>query len=203
VQQQAVSAYRTVTVPNPPLIIYLSLFFLLVYIQALGAKYCVFSFPLAPGVSSFYLVVAVMVAGAVWFGLWGVCAAYFGCVIGAGILSGFSPETALFWSVSDLIQVAVPYYVFKRFQADPGLITKKDVIVFILSGVLLNNLAGSLWGAWSLLVSGLISQNQFNVTFYGWFITNVLVSAVITPLLLLALTPWIRTHELYRGMRNQ
>ena len=56
--------------------------------HALGAKYCVFSFPLVPGVSLFYLVVAVMVVGALWFGLWGVFSAYVGCVIGAGILSG-------------------------------------------------------------------------------------------------------------------
>ncbi len=96
-----------------PFFLHLAVFFLLVCINALVAKFVVFSFTIAPGVSSFYLVVAVMVVTTLWFGMYGAVAAYAGCYIGAGILSGLPPDVSLYWSLADFWQVLIPLLAFR------------------------------------------------------------------------------------------
>lgn len=186
-------------VTRPPIIISLSLFFLLVCIHSLGAKYFVFSYPIVPGVSSFYLVVAFMIVCALWFGIWGVLAAYVGCVIGAGILSGLPLDVSLYWSFADFWQALIPFVACMRFHTDPSLPTKYDLLIFILFGVILNNLAGAVWGSCTLAISGIISPEQIMETMYGWFLVNVAVCIVLCPFLLVFLTPWMKTQEVYQG----
>jgi hypothetical protein len=188
-------------IARPPTIIYLSLFFLLVCLHSLGAKYFVFSYPIVPGVSSFYLIVAFMIVCALWFGMWGVFAAYFGCVIGAGILSGLPLDVSLYWSVADLLQAFIPLIAFRYFHADPVLQTWHDLMVFMIFGVILNNLAGAIWGAFTLEIGGIISSAQLFNTMGSWFIVNIIVSGCIAPFLLYFVTPWMKTQDLYQGVK--
>lgn len=183
--------------PSAPFLLYVALFFLLVCINALVAKFVVFTFQLAPGVSSYYIVVACMIVFTLWFGLWGAGAAYIGCFIGAGLLSGIPPGVSLYWSIADLLQVAIPLLAFRYTNADISIPGTNDLKILILYGVLLNNLAGAAWGSLALVWGGQITPDSVVPTFFGWWVGNMIVCIVLLPLILRLLTPVIRSHELF------
>lgn len=180
-----------------PLPLYIALFFLLICINALVAKFVVFSFQIAPGVSSLYAVVACMILFTLWFGIWGAGAAYIGCFIGAGLLSDISPEVAVFWSVADLVQVIIPLLAFRLAKSDPALLNGKNLVILIFFGCIINNLAGAVWGSWSLAAGGEIPWDALIPTLTGWFIGNFIVCIIILPPALYLITPFLRDHELY------
>lgn len=180
-----------------PIFLRVALLFLLICLDALIAKFVVFSFAAGPGTSLLYLVVAVMIVTTLWFGYWGAIAAYAGCWIGAGVLSGLSPTSSLIWSVADLLQVIIPLLAFRLLGGDVSLRTRRDITILVVFGIVLNNLAGAIWGTLSLVPAGLVdSQNLFPL-FSVWFIGNIIASAVIVPVVLRFGTPIIREHELF------
>lgn len=151
------------------------------------------------GVSSFYLIVAFMIVFALWFGIWGVLAAYTGCVIGAGVLSGLPVDVSLYWSFADLWQALIPYVAFRYFHADPALSTRRDLMIFFIFGVMINNIAGAVWGSYTLAYGGIIEISQIMMTMIGWFLVNLAVCSILSPIILIFVTPWIKTQELYMG----
>lgn len=177
--------------------LYLALFFLLSSLNALVAKFVVFSFPFAPGASLFYAVVALMIASTLWFGMYGALAAYTGCYIGAGLLSGIPPDVALYWSLADLWQVIIPLGAFRHWGCDPGLRSARDLLVLAVFGVVLNNVAGAVWGSGTLALGGIIPWSAFGEAGFAWLIGNMLCCMVLLPLLLWYVTPLIERHELY------
>nr|WP_321350965.1 hypothetical protein [uncultured Methanoregula sp.] len=180
-----------------PLFLRVALLFLLICLNALIAKFVVFSFGAGPGTSLLYLVVAVMIVTTLWFGLWGAIATYAGCWIGAGVLSGLSPTTSLVWSVADLLQVAIPLLAFRLLGGDVSLRTRRDMGILIVFGIILNNLAGAIWGTLSLAPAGLVDLPNLLPLFPVWFIGNMIICAVIVPAVLWFGTPFIREHELF------
>jgi integral membrane sensor domain MASE1 len=177
--------------------LYISLLFLLVCINALGAKFAVFSFELAPGVSSVYIIVAVMIVFGLWFGMYGAIAAYFGCFIGAGMLSGIPPDVNIYWSLADFWEVLIPLVAFRVLGCDPGLKSWRDAGVLLGFGIILNNVAGATWGAFSLALGGEIPWSEVVQVWYGWLTVNLIVCIILVPLMLFFLTPFLRDHELY------
>ncbi|MCX6701103.1 MAG: hypothetical protein NTV68_14500 [Methanomicrobiales archaeon] len=180
-----------------PIPLYIALFFLLVCINALVAKFVVFSFEMAPGVSSFYFVVALMVVFALWFGMYGAVAAYLGCYIGAGLLGGIPPDVNLYWSLADFWQVIIPLMAFRYFACDPGQRSRRDLGVLVIFGVVINNVVGATWGSVTLALGGVVPWSEVMPVFYSWLAGNVVVSIVFVPAILYLLTPVIRDHELY------
>ncbi len=175
---------------------YLAIFIVIIIINSLLAHFAVISWQIAPGVAGLYFAVAFMIAFTLWFGVWGAIAAYIGCFIGAGVTAGMSLGVNAFWSLADLWQVLIPLIAFKTSGADVGLKTKKDFLIFLIFGLVLNNLAGAGWGAITF-AAGEISWKQD--IFVSWFITNLIVTIVITPLLLIYLTPRIKRWRVYVG----
>jgi len=180
-----------------PFFLRIALLFLLICLDALVAKFVVFSFTTGPGTSFLYIVVAVMIITTLWFGLYGAIAAYAGCWLGAGILSGLSPAVSLVWSVADLIQVLIPLFAFRLLGADAAIKNRRDLLVLVLFGIVLNNLAGAVWGTLTLLEAGSIATADLSWVFSGWVIGNIIVSAIIVPFVLYFFTPVIRRHELF------
>ena len=177
--------------------LYLSLFFLLTCINALIAKFVVFSFPVAPGASLFYVVVAFMIAFTLWFGVYGALAAYTGCYIGAGLLSGIPPDVALYWSFADFFEVLIPLAAFRVWGCDPALRSWRDVLVLVVFGVVINNVVGSAWGSATLAAGGIIPWSSFGETGIAWLTTNLIICIVLMPPLLRFVTPLLEGHELY------
>jgi len=180
-----------------PFYLRIALFFLLVCSNVLVAKYVVFSFSIAPGVSLFYTVVALMIVTTLWFGMYGAVAAYAGCYIGAGILSGLPPDVSLYWSLADFWQVLIPLIAFRVLKADPSLRSTRDLGILVVFGIILNNVAGALWGSVTLAVPGIILWAEVPSVFFGWLIGNLVVCIVLVPLALYFLTPRVRDHHLF------
>jgi hypothetical protein len=77
---------------------------------------------------------------------------YAGCYIGVGILGGISPGLNLFWSLADLRQVLIPLLAFQLTKAGVSLENAKDLLILLVFGVLLNNLAGAALGSAALVM---------------------------------------------------
>ncbi|MCP8317490.1 MAG: hypothetical protein H3Z51_11640 [archaeon] len=175
---------------------YLIILVIVTIINSLLARFGVIARPIGLGSSGLYFSVAFMIAFALWFGAWGVIAAYIGCFIGAGMLSGMPLDVNLYWSLADVWQVLIPLVAFKIFDADVGLRTKRGFLIFLVFGWMLNNLVGAIWGASMLAIGGLASWIDVPNIFTGWFIGNLIVTIVITPLLLRYITPYIQKSGL-------
>jgi hypothetical protein len=168
---------------------HIAIFIGLVIVNTLLAAFGEIITGVAPGVSSFYIAVAFMIAFALWFGGWGVLAASTGGVIGAGAVGGVPPVVNLSWSLADVWQVLIPLAAFRAFHADIGLRTRRDFGVFLAFGWFLNNLAGAAWGAASFALGGVVPWTGAAGVFWSWFLGNLAVTILITPLLLVLLTP--------------
>jgi hypothetical protein len=173
---------------------YLIILIIITIINSLLSRFAVITWQIAPGVSGLYFTVAFMIAFTLWFGIWGVIATYIGCFIGAGMTAGMPPDVNAFWSLADLWQVLIPLIVFRTSGADVGLKTKRDFLIFLIFGLVLNNVVGAGWGAITFAPGG-ISWGQD--IFVGWLIGNLIVTIVITPLLLRHITPFIRRSGIY------
>jgi hypothetical protein len=172
--------------------IYLAIFAVLVLLNTLLVAYGEIPYSNAPGGIGLYTAAAFMIAFALWFGGWGVLAAYIGCFIGAGMLMGLPVEVNLLWSLADLWQAVIPLVAFRAFDADVGLKTKRDLWIFLGFGWLVNNVVGAGWGASMLAVGGFASWGDVPGIFSGWLIGNLIVIIVITPLLLHYVTPYLQ-----------
>jgi integral membrane sensor domain MASE1 len=120
-----------------------------------------------------------MIPFTLWFGAWGAIAAYAGCIIGAGL--GTMPLSVnLYWSLADLWQVLIPLIAFKLFHADVSLKSKRDFLIFLVFGCLLNSLVGASWGSTMLSVGGVSGWSDALNTLVTWFTGNLIVTLVIT-----------------------
>ena len=79
-----------------PIRTYLALLPALVLINTVLARFGVIARPIGLGSSGLYFSVAIMIVFALWFGSWGVIAAYIGCILGAGWLGGMPLEVNLY-----------------------------------------------------------------------------------------------------------
>ncbi|WP_241648027.1 hypothetical protein [Methanoculleus taiwanensis] len=144
-----------------------------------------------------YIVVAPMVVFGLWFGMYGAIAAYAGCYIGAGLLSGVPPGVNLYWSLADFWQVIIPLVAFRELGCDPALRSRRDVGVLLIFGFVLNNLAGATWGSVTLALGGEILWAEVVQVWCAWLAGNIIVCIVLVPLMLHFFTPYLRDHELY------
>jgi hypothetical protein len=174
---------------------------LLTILDSILARFAVLTNPVAPGVAEIYFSVAFMIASTLWFGAWGAIATYLSCFIGAGILSGISVDVSFYWSFADLWQVLIPLIAFRKLNADINLRTKRDFLIFLLFGWVLNNLVGASWGSTTLAIGQIISWNEVPSTLLDWFTSNLIVTIIITPLFLRFVTPYIQRANI--GKRHK
>ena len=170
----------------------LVIFGLLTVINALLVRYGELFKPGEFGLPGLYLAVGFMIAFGLWFGLWGAFAAFSGYLLGAALQAGVPATAGLFIGLADLVQVLLPVVAFQYFAADPGLSTRRDLLVYLAFGWLLNNLAGALIGPGSLLLFGIIQPALFLASFSGWLVGNLIVTLVVTTALLKLGTPFLR-----------
>jgi hypothetical protein len=175
---------------------YLIILAMITLINTLLSRFAEITVSNNPGVTTFYFAVAFMIVFTLWFGAWGAIAAYAGCIIGAG-LSTMPFSVNVYWSLADLWQVLIPLVAFKAFNADAGLKTKRDFLIFLIFGLLLNNLAGAIWGSIMLSVGGVSAWNSVPNTLIVWFAGNLVVTLVIATLLLKYITPYIIQRGLF------
>jgi integral membrane sensor domain MASE1 len=136
-----------------------------------------------------------MIPFTLWFGAWGAIAAYAGCIFGA--LGDMPLSVNLYWSLADLWQVLIPLIAFKLFHADISLKSKRDFLIFLVFGCLLNSLVGAIWGSTMLSVGGVSGWSDALNTLVTWFTGNLIVTLVITTLLLKYVTRYVVNQGLF------
>jgi len=171
----------------------------LIMVNTVIARLCVIALPGGvAGVSTLYFAVAFMILFTLWFGAYGAIAAYAGTLIGSGLLNpAIPPVVAIYWSIAGLLQVLIPLVAFRTFKVDLALENRRDWTLLLLFGVLINNLAGAAWGAWTLAFGNVIAASQIGSVFTLWLIGNIIVTIIIVPLALRHLTPKIRKSKLF------
>ena len=73
------------------------------------------------GVSFLYLCIAFLVPFALWFGGWGILAAYVAGVCGAGLLSGLPLNTSLILGFADVVEVTIPFIMYRTLARKMGI----------------------------------------------------------------------------------
>jgi hypothetical protein len=169
--------------------VYLIILVIATAINTLVARYATVAWSSRPGASDIYFAIALMIPFTLWFGAWGAIAAYAGCVLGA--LGSMPFGVNLYWSLADLWQVLIPLFAFRMLQADAGLKTKRDFLIFLVFGCLINNVVGAVWGPVMLAAGGVAAWSDTAYTLLTWFAGDAVVTLVIGFLLLRFLTGYI------------
>ena len=183
---------------NEPTYIFVILTFILILVNTVLAYVSSAFLPAnAAGISYLFPAVAFMILFALWFGGYGVFAAYVGTLV-AGVLVNENlaqnPQIAVLWAVAGLMQALIPLVAARSFQVDLTLENRRDITIIVLFGVIINNLIGAAWGAWSL---GLLTPETMGSVFSAWFIGNIIVCLVIVLPCLKFLTPRIQASRVF------
>jgi hypothetical protein len=149
------------------------------------------------GVAVIYFPIAIMILFTLWFGVYGAIAAYVGNFFGAGLLSGVPFEVSIYWSFAVLWQVLIPLIAFRVFDANVGIENSRDLFHLVLFGVILNNIVGAAWGAYTLAAGNIIPESQVMGTFSTLVVGNIVVTLLIVPLALRHFTPKVRKSKLF------
>lgn len=149
------------------------------------------------GVAYVYVAVATMILFTLWFGAYGAIAAYVGSLLG-GLLTTPSllqrPEIAVIWAVAGLLQVLIPLIAVRKFEVDLSLPNRRDWTIILLFAVLINNLVGAAWGAFTLSLLGPVNVAG---VFSTWLVSNIIITIIIVPLALRFLTEKVSRSKLF------
>ena len=172
--------------------------FVLILVNTALAWISVSIFPFgASGVSRIFIAVAFMILFTLWFGAYGAIAAYIGTLL-AGLLATAGllkhPEIAVIWAVAGLLQVLIPLVAVRMFGVDLTLENRRDWTIIFLFAVLINNLVGAAWGAYTL---SLIEPGSMATTFSSWLIGSIIVTVLIVPLALRFMSEKVQKSKLF------
>jgi hypothetical protein len=185
---------------NEPTYSFVILTLILIVIDTLLAWISVTVTPTVGGgiVSWLYFAVAFNILFTLWFGGYGAIAAYAGTLVGSGLLVSETlvqhPAIAIVWAVAGLVQALIPLVAVKSFGVDLRMENPRDFTYIFLFGVLINNLIGAAWAAWTL---SLAEPGTMTTVFTAWFIGNAAVCLVLVPLGLKVFTPKVEKNRLY------
>jgi len=131
--------------------------------------------------------VPIMVPFALWFGGWGVIAAYVGCAIG-GVAKGIPVAITLPWVINDIFMAGVPLVAFRYLKANPELKTKRDWLIFVVFGMTVNSFFACTWGTIIPVYFGVWPAKAVPVIWAQYIVMSLILIGVITPPILKALT---------------
>jgi hypothetical protein len=184
---------------HEPTYSFVILTFILIIIDTLLAWFCSKIFPSQNGMISWlYIAVAIMILLTLWFGAYGAIAAYVGTLAGAGLLASDTFASnyaiAIVWAIAGLLQVLIPLVAIRSFEVDLLLENRRDWMILLLFGVVINNAVGAAWGTWTLSLAQTVNMSA---VFATWLIGNIFVTILIVPLALRLFTPKIQKSKLF------
>jgi hypothetical protein len=164
-----------------------------------AALYAVFFFLsgliAVPKFTLLYLPIILLGVFPIWFGLSGLTGSMIGAFIGGffveglGLLAWIEPVTALI--IYSLNWILIPK------NAAEG-ITKRSF--FLLLGVYAVTLfAGTSYILWQFTVLGLLPAGLAEVILLPTFVLNLIIEAIICPVLIKALSPKLKSMGIYSG----
>ncbi|MCX5751243.1 MAG: MASE1 domain-containing protein [Candidatus Saganbacteria bacterium] len=159
------------------------------------------------GVSSLYFSIAFLMAFTLWFGGWGILAAYIAGVFGAGILSGLPLNTSLLLGLADVVEVVIPFIMYRTLArlmdinpSGKGILNNKNWVsnwAFFLSfAVVIPSIVGGFVGVMILYLTKSITVDLIAPAWFSWSVGNIVVLTVIGPLLMQFVSPWLEKYDL-------
>jgi hypothetical protein len=149
------------------------------------------------GVPLVCIAVAFMILFTLWFGAYGAIAAYVGTLLGS-VLAMESlqqrPEIAIIWAIAGLLQVLIPLVAVRILEVDLRLKNRRDWTIILIFAVLINNLVGAAWGAFTLSLLGPVNVA---VAFSTLLVGNIIITISIVPLALRLLTEKVSRSKLF------
>jgi len=127
-------------------------------------------------------VAALFSLSGIWFGVWGIVAVSIGSAISPG------PTIPVGYFFVSLFAASISAMAFRYFKVDPRLKTAKDVLVFVLFGILLPSLSSALIGSTIMYMSLYPDSLHFirNRVLPLWFQSSLIWSTILGfPLILL------------------
>jgi len=136
------------------------------------------------------------VAG-IWFGAWGVLAAYIGNTISA--MSALGLVVSALQSISTIFQALIPAWAFRFFKADPRLTTSRDGTIFMIFGVVIPGFVSTLIAPPIWYIFGLVPTMDALIYLMmpGWFLSNVVITPLIAIPLLKAVSGAVMKSRAY------
>jgi hypothetical protein len=153
--------------------------------------------PLGFGVAQFWLGIAVLVSGCIWFGGWGVIAAVVFPFL-TSIAMHIALRDCLAVIPSNLIEGFLPALAFRVTGADQALHDKRSMKIYALWAVLVPSILGGSLSAGVWIAMGEADWQTFALLGFDWAVSNCLILLVIGFPLLYLLTPILRE----RGLLN-
>lgn len=184
--------------PNPPLTVpqFVALA-LATGVYTILAWLSIVSLPIqVPGVGTLFIAMGFGLPFAMWFGGWGLVMGFIGTTVGTGILTGLPVPLSLAFGLGDVILFGSLLLLYRslasKFGVDPigkDVYTKKGFLFFFLVAGQLPHILGGAYGVGLLYLAGFIPQDILFVTFIGFWIGNMIVVTIISPILLHLLGP--------------
>ena len=153
------------------------------------------SLPLGFGVAEFWLGIAVVVGGSLWFGAWGVAAAALFPFL-SSLLIGLDLPHSLAVIPANLLEGLIPALAFRLTRADLALRDRRSVRIYALWAVAIPSVLGALLTACAWTALGEVEWQTFAVLGFDWAVSNSLVLIVIGFPLIYLLTPVLRERGL-------
>lgn len=160
------------------------------------------SLPLGFGVAEFWLGIAVVVGGSIWFGGWGVIAAALFPFLSSLLIQLDLPHS-LMVIPGNLLEGLIPAYAFRAAAADPALRDARSVRIYVLWAILIPSIVGGVVtsGLWILLDDA--DWQTVATLGFDWAVSNSLILMVVGFPLLYLVTPLLRDrHWLVTGWWN-
>lgn len=151
--------------------------------------------PLGFGVAEFWLGIAVVVGGSLWFGGWGVIAAAVFPFL-SSLLIGLDLVHSLAVVPANLLEGLIPAMMFRWRDADPALRDSDSVRLYVLWAVAIPSILGALITAAAWIALGDAEWRTFAVLGFDWAVSNSLVLIVVGFPLLYLLSPVLRERGL-------
>ena len=138
--------------------------------------------------TNFWPAMTLQVAGGIWFGGWGVLAAGF-----FGVLSNLLNHGGTFCTVEyipvNLVQALLPAWIFRRWRIHPALPGAKETGIFVLTCVVLTNLASATLLVTAQVFTGRLTVQQVPSVYLEWLAGNGLPCLLLGIPLLRAVSP--------------
>ena len=143
-----------------------------------------------------FLASGFMVAFAVWFGWRGVIAAFLGCFVGSGLYMGLSPDINALYSLADVLLAGIPALMFRILKANPDLRRIRDIVVYVIFGLVINTFVSAVWSIESMSRGGYIPLEEVVPFIINWMAGDIFIIFTITSVLLSFGTPMLRKRGL-------
>lgn len=136
------------------------------------------SWGLGHGYSAIWPAFVVQVAGGIWFGAWGVLAAFLFPIF-SNVLAHVGPTGILGYIPANIAQGLVPAWAFRHFRMDPAIPGRKGVVFFLLWGGIIPAAVGGLLGALAVVLFGEESWRLLPLLVWKWGAPHMLVAILI------------------------